>query len=159
METESVKYCTFEAAGRLFGVPLIDIKEITAETNCTCIPHAPECVRGYVNIRGNIILGLDLKRILALPANQEDSSKRMVIFKSTVGPAFGLLVDEIGEIVSVSSQDITSDTTSIGSELQGLSGLVQNICRLPNQLLVVLNPRKFLPIIEKELIQPSRYSL
>jgi len=156
METEAVKYCTFEAAGRLFGVPLIDIKEITAETNCTCIPHAPECVRGYVNIRGNIILGLDLKRILSLPATEEDVSKRLVIFKSTVGPAFGLLVDEIGEIVSVSSQDITEDTAQLSSEMQGLSGLVQNICRLPNQLLVVLNPRKFLPIIEKELYQPSR---
>ena len=156
MENESVQYCTFEAAGRLFGVPLIDIKEITAETNYTCIPHAPECVRGYVNIRGNIILGLDLKRILALPAKEEDVSKRMVIFKSTVGPAFGLLVDEIGEIVSVSSQDITEDTARHSPGLQGPSGLVKNVCRLPNHLLVVLNPRKFLPIIEKELYQPSR---
>ena len=155
MEDDIVMYCTFEAAGRLFGVPLIDIKEITDKTSCTPIPHAPESVCGYVNIRGQIILGLDLKRILDLPFNEEEQAKRLVIFKSTVGPAFGLLVDEIGEIEKVSRRDIAADTSNLSALMQGPSGLIKDVCKLPNQLLVVLDPRKFLPIIEKELHQPS----
>ena len=155
MDDENTMFCTFEAAGRLFGVPLIDIKEINAETNCTRIAHAPQSVQGYVNIRGQIVLGLDLKRILDLPINEGEQTKRLVIFKSTVGPAFGLLVDEIGEIASVSHEDISADTSSLSAALQGPSGLIKNVCRLPNQLLIVLDPRKLLPIIEKELHQPS----
>ena len=149
-------FCTFEAAGRLFGVPIEDIKEVTAEVHCTGIPHSPECVRGYVNIRGQIILALDLKRLLRLPSDSEQEAKRLVIFKQGVGPAFGLLVDEIGEIESVSHSDlIASQSAQVGLLGSGPSGLVDRVCRLENQLLVVLNPRKFLPIIEDELSRKS----
>jgi purine-binding chemotaxis protein CheW len=150
MQAESRMFCTFEAAGRRFGIPLIDIKEITAETYCTRIPHAPESVQGYVNIRGQIVLALDLRRILELPTDGREA-KRLVIFKSTVGPAFGLLVDEIGEIESIPEQHIAHELSRSEPELQGPRGLIDYVCRLPNQLLVVLNPRKLLPIIEKHL--------
>ena len=100
MSVGSEKFCTFEAAGRLFGVPLMDIKEVTAEINCTAIPHAPSCVRGYVNIRGQIILGLDLRELLRLPNDQDTRAQRLVIFKTAIGPAFGLLVDEVGDVAT-----------------------------------------------------------
>ena len=149
---EDTMYCTFEAAGRFFGVPLTDIKEITADVVCTEIPHAPECVRGYVNIRGQIILELDLKRLLKLPVLENGAAKRLVIFKQNVGPAFGLLVDEIGEIESVSDDEMVSiQSDAIGLLEPGPRGLVDCVCRLQKHLLVVLNPRKFLPIIENEL--------
>ncbi len=154
MDDELSLYCTFEAAGRLFGVPLIDIKEVTAETHCTPIPHAPNSVQGYVNIRGQIVLGLDLKRILDLPEDGQ-MAKRLVIFKANVGPAFGLLVDEVGEIAAVRSQDITPAATNLSTDLRGPSGLIQTICRLPDRLLVVLEAKKLLPIIEQELHQLS----
>ena len=156
MTGDEVLFCTFEAAGRLFGVPIEDIKEVTAEVQCTDIPHSPECVRGYVNIRGRIILALDLKRLLKLPEHNEIQAKRLVIFKQVVGPAFGLLVEEIGEIEAVSKVDlIASQSTQAGFSTQGQSGLVDRVCRLNSQLLVVLNPRKFLPIVENELLRKS----
>jgi purine-binding chemotaxis protein CheW len=152
MNDEMIMFCTFEAAGRFFGVPLTDIKEITAEINCTRIPHSPESVRGYVNIRGQIILGIDLKRMLKLPIAENDEAKRMVIFKQTVGPAFGLLVDEIGEIASVSRREM-EDSKPVANNIESHSpsGLIERVCKLTDRLLVVLNPRKFLPIVEKEI--------
>lgn len=154
MDDEPRLFCTFEAAGRLFGVPLFDIKEVTAETHCTRIPHAPKSVKGYVNIRGQIILALDLKRILNLPSDDQEA-KRLVIFKAMIGPAFGLLVDEVGEIASVRKQDIAADETSLSPESHGPSGLIRYICRLQDRLLVVLEAKNFLPIVEQELHQPS----
>lgn len=154
MSEDVVMYCTFQASGRLFGVALADIKEITAEILCTKIPHAPDCVRGYANIRGQIVLGLDLKRILNLPS-ADDDGKRLVIFKHAVGPSFGLLVDEIGEIESVSHRDIVSEGLTTGQTSGGPSGLIERVCPLADQLLIVLNPRKFLPIIENALSETS----
>ncbi len=148
-------FCTFAASGRLFGVPLIDIKEVSAETHCTPIPHAPKHVQGYVNIRGQIILALDLKRILNLPADGR-VAQRLVIFKAKIGPAFGLLVDEVGEIASVRNQDIVADETNLDLESPSTSGLIRYICKLPDQLLVVLEAKNFLPIVEQELHQQSR---
>jgi purine-binding chemotaxis protein CheW len=150
MNDDTQLFCTFEAAGRLFGVPLIDIKEVTADAQCTPIPHAPECVQGYVNIRGQIVLGLDLQRLLHLPADDR-TAKCLVIFKPTIGPAFGLLVDEVGEIASVRNQDIAPSEKNPNVELEGPSDLIPYICRLADRLLVVLDAKRILPIIEKEL--------
>lgn len=152
MTSDEALFCTFESAGRLFGVQIEDIKEVTAEVHCTSIPHAPECVRGYVNIRGQIILALDLKRLLNLPSDNEPEAKRLVIFKQIVGPAFGLLVDEVGEIAKVPKVDFAAkQSIPFDLPVQGPNGLVERVCRLEKQLLVVLQPRKFLSLIENEL--------
>ncbi len=156
MTSDESLFCTFEAAGRLFGVPIEDIKEVTAEVHCTGIPHSPDCVRGYVNIRGQIILALDLKRLLKLPLDSEPEAKRLVIFKQVVGPAFGLLVDEIGEIATVTKSEFAANQgVQTGLPVHGPSELVDRVCRLEKHLLVVLNPRKFLPLIENELSTKS----
>jgi purine-binding chemotaxis protein CheW len=156
MTGDEALFCTFEAAGRLFGVPIEDIKEVTAEVHCTSIPHSPVCVRGYVNIRGQIILALDLQRLLQLQQDGEREAKRLVIFKQVIGPAFGLLVDEIGEIAKVSKSDFAANqSVHAGLPVHGPNGLVDRVCRLEKQLLVVLNPRKFLPFIENELSRKS----
>ena len=154
MNDETTLFCTFEAAGRLFGIPLIDIKEVTVEANCTPIPHAPECVQGYVNIRGQIVLGLDLRKLLRLPSNDQ-TAKCLVIMKSSIGPSFGLLVDEVGEIEAVRQQDIPVDAATSNAELPGPDNLIQCTCKLPNRLLVVLDARKLLTIIENEIHQAS----
>ena len=54
--------------GRLFGVDILDVKEVTAETAYTRVAHAPDEVLGLVNIRGHIYLALDLRRLLGMPA-------------------------------------------------------------------------------------------
>lgn len=151
MIDQPTMFCTFGASGRLFGIPLADIKEITDDVTCTRIPHAPFGVRGYVNIRGQIILGLDLKQLLELPVANAEDARRLVIFKPAIGQAFGLFVDHVGEIVSVPSSDLDAgESAKLGLSSNGRGGLIERVVRLPEQLLVVLNPRKFLPIVEIE---------
>jgi chemotaxis signal transduction protein len=79
--------------------------------------------------------------MLHLPADDREA-KCLVIFKPTIGPAFGLLVDEVGEIASVRKQDIEDDESDLSMELQGPSGLIPYICRLPDRLLVALDAKK-----------------
>jgi purine-binding chemotaxis protein CheW len=145
-------YCTFRTAGRLFGVPILDVKEVTTETTCTRIPHAPSEVRGYVNIRGHVFLALDLRKLLALPGETDVADPHLVIFKPAVGPAFGVIVDEVGDIVSAAASD-TETPEPFGKESSNgdRAELVAAICRLSDELLVVLDPRRFLPIVEREL--------
>ena len=65
-------FCTFRVDGRLFGVDILDVKEVTAETTFTRVAHAPDEVLGLVNIRGHIYLALDLRRLLGMPATRRD---------------------------------------------------------------------------------------
>lgn len=143
-------YCTFLSAGRLFGVPVLDVKEVTAETRFTRIPHAPQEVLGLVNIRGHIFLALNLAALLAVRDHTLRTDSQFVIFKSSVGPAFGIVVDQVGDIVSVSD----SHTEAVSNGEQGQlhfsdrSSLVSSVGKLDGQLLIILDPRKFLACVE-----------
>ena len=143
-------YCTFHAAGRLFGVPVLDVKEVTAETRFTRIPHAPEEVLGLVNIRGHIFLALNLATMLAVRDHKLPADAQFVIFKPTVGSAFGVVVDQIGDIVSVSEHE--TEAASNGelqhADFSDRSSLISSVCKLQDQLLMILDPRRFLLCVE-----------
>jgi purine-binding chemotaxis protein CheW len=151
MMSDCRSFCTFHAAGRLFGIELADIKEISTETYCTHVPHSPESVRGLVNIRGTIVLALDLRSLLHLPKREESSSERLVIFKAAVGPSFGLLVDSVDEIVSVPMIDLVDPTGLEATEPQLPDKLIKQACTLPDRLLLILNPHLFLSRIAPSL--------
>ncbi len=154
MTSQSVTYCTFRAAGRWFGAPIQDVKEVNRQATTTWIPHAPCEVAGYVNIRGQIYLTLDVARLLRLRASA-DRERHLILFKASVGPSFGIVVDEIGEITTVEEGWI-EDFSSSASPFQGKDSieradLVTKVCRCPMELLVVLEPRKFLAVVEQAL--------
>lgn len=146
-------FCTFRLDGRLYGVDMLDVKEVTTETTATLIAHAPEEVLGLVNIRGHIYLALDLRRLLGLPHHPLTAESRLLLFKPTVGSAFGVVVDEISEIQSAAHEEIELYSTGdrdVSSGLQRVD-LVSEVCRLREEVLVVLNPRRFLGVVEQKL--------
>ena len=139
---------------RLFGVDILDVKEVTAETTFTRVAHAPDEVLGLVNIRGHIYLALDLRRLLGMPATVVTGDSRLVLFKPSVGNAFGVMVDAISDIQTVDASRIESfarpdhEAAAAGA---GRVDLIDSVCELADELLVVLNPRRFLAVIEQSL--------
>jgi purine-binding chemotaxis protein CheW len=147
-------FCTFRVNDRLFGVDILDVKEVTAETACTRVAHAPDEVLGLVNIRGHIYLALDLHRLLGLPATAVTGDSRLVLFKPAVGNAFGVMVDAISDIETVDTGRTESFTRSDQEAAvagAGRTDLIDSVCQLDGELLVVLNPRRFLAVVEQSL--------
>jgi purine-binding chemotaxis protein CheW len=153
METQRL-FCTFRVDGRLFGIDILDVKEVTAETTYTRVAHAPDEVLGLVNIRGHIYLALDLRRLLGMPATDLTSNSRLLLFKPSAGSAFGVVVDEISEIQTVDSNRIEAftrnDHETAATNVQRID-LIDAVCKLGNELFVVLNPRRFLAVVEQDL--------
>lgn len=77
-------YTTFELAGGLFGAATDTVKEITVVPPLTPVPHAPAAVRGYVNLRGHIVLVVDVNCLLRRGPAALGPDSRLVVFK----PAF-----------------------------------------------------------------------
>jgi len=147
-------FCTFRVSGRLFGVDILDVKEVTAETTYTRVAHAPDEVLGLVNIRGHIYLALDLRRLLGMPATNVTIDSRLVLFKPSVGSAFGVVVDEISEIQTADSnriEDFTQNDHETAATNVRRVDLIDAVCKLAGELLVVLNPRRFLAVVEQNL--------
>ncbi len=152
------QFCTFHLAGRLYGVNILDVKEVTTEVAITPIFHAPAGVKGYVNIRGHVHLVLDLKLLLGFENMVVKESCRVVLLKPHVGDSFGILVERIGDVVRVEG-DLIQDRRRVaenkGEEFDGhdrrqvSEQLIKGVCKLEKSLLVVLEPRNFLRTIEK----------
>lgn len=165
-------FCTFRLGDQLFGVDVADVKEVNPETTLTRIHHAPPQVLGYVNLRGQIYLVLDLRRLLGLPAGPIGPESRLVIFKPRVGDALAGLVDRIGDIVAVQPSRIElrgplRDAVEIQSpnpetEEEGpapmLDGglervhtggeLIGGVAQLDEELLLILQAGQFLRVVE-----------
>jgi chemotaxis signal transduction protein len=153
-------FCTCRLAGQLFGFDIRAVKEVTTQTTFTPIPHAPASVHGYVNLRGHIYLVLDLRLVLGLEPAPVTADSRLLIFKSSTGESFGVLVDQIGDIVTLKEEQVESWRPEEGgrsSEAPTLwaTELVEGIGKLESELVVLLAARKLLGVIAR--VMEERY--
>lgn len=151
-------YCTFLVGNGLFGTEASLVKEVSLVPFVTPVFHVPDAVRGYVNLRGQIVLVLDLKGILLRSATPIDDDTRLVVFRSCLGDPFGILVDRIGDVVELHDDRIekcATGTHANGGEIGTLPEveLISGIGKLADRLLSILDARKLLPYIDKEIAQ------
>lgn len=101
-ETQTEKFLLFLSSGLLFGVPASAVVEIITNHVITWIPLVPDHVRGVINLRGQILPILDIRRLLG----QEDHDNTCIMILQTGDDQVGILVDQVEKMVDV-------DTTSI----------------------------------------------
>lgn len=95
-----MQFCTFELAGHLFGVEVTRVQEVIRTQPLTPVPLASHEVEGLINLRGQIVLALDLRRRLGLPDRPADQPPMNVVVWTDETP-ISLLVDAIGDVVDV----------------------------------------------------------
>src|SRR6266849_6630973 len=97
------QFCTFYLENYLFGIELLKVQEVLQPLALTEVPLAPIAVRGLMNLRGQIIIAVDLRRQLELPERAGDKAPMNVVVR-TAEDAVSLLVDEIGDVVEVTEE-------------------------------------------------------
>lgn len=151
-------FCSFYAGGNLFGIRILDVKEVTSEVAITPVFHAPPEVRGYVNIRGQIHLVLDFRMLLGFSTEKnnrtEDSSNCVILLKPHVGEAFGLLVDRVGDVIETDSSVIEENLNQNQSGEAGKyrSDIIKSVCKLDKGLMGIIDASEILKIVEKDAV-------
>jgi purine-binding chemotaxis protein CheW len=154
-------YCTFQLQGGLFGIDALAVKEISVLPPLTPIPHAPSSVRGYVNLRGQIFLVMDLNRLLQLGETMLGFDTRLIVFRAHLGDPCGILVDSIGDMVELSAdrieQHLSGDLSrEKAADLLPQDDLIAGVGKLDTGLLTLLDAGKFLPHIETEIAEYNK---
>lgn len=145
-------YCTFRLDGLLYGLPLETVREVGTLTECTPVPRAPEAIAGCVNIRGQIHLALDLRVLLGLTGPAPKHDRPLVLLQPAVAPATGVMVDTLGEIVFADNlREELVPAPEFPDPMRGGTDLICRRCQLPTELLAVLDPRRFLPWVERAI--------
>src|SRR3954454_16474957 len=93
------QYCTFTVDGHYFGVDVLRVQEVIRAQPMTRVPLAPPVVRGLINLRGQIVTAIDLRRRLGMPDRAADRPPVNVVVRTDDG-AVSLLVDEIGDVIA-----------------------------------------------------------
>ena len=147
-------YTTFRLRDGLFGTATSAVKEVTALPPLTPIPHAPAAVRGYVNLRGHLVLVVDLNCLLLRAPAALGPESRLVVFKPELGDTFGVLVERIGDIVELGAEQI--ETHHAGAETGGSDlsqwpeeELICGVGKLDGELLSIIEARRLLPCLEQ----------
>lgn len=134
----------FRIAEQDFCFNIMSVREIRGWCPATVIPHAPEYVRGVINLRGAVVPIVDLAQRLGLTV-PEPTSRNVIIIAQIDGRTVGLLVDAVSDILSVSAEEVQS-TPDVVSEKGGgsVAGIITRDERMIRmiELAGILPPRE-----------------
>ena len=152
-EGNTVQLVVFTLGGEEYGVGILDVREIVRAGKITIIPNSPVFVRGVINLRSKIVGVIDLEKRFMLQREGEHTSKHIVITETGDG-TFGLLVDEVTDVLRLPEEDIRLPPEIITKKM-GIE-YVKGVGTLEDKLITLLDLEKVLS--EKELIELSKLS-
>ena len=131
----SQQFCTFLLDGHVFGTPVPKVQEVIQHQEMTKVPLAPGVVSGLINLRGQIVTAIDLRRRLGLPERGAEQLPMNVVVRTSDG-AVSLLVDEIGDVIEVEEDTLEAPPET----LQGFAReVVRGVYKLSGRLLLALD--------------------
>ncbi len=136
------QYCTFYAGGMYFGIRVREVQEVLLYQDMVRVPLASPVVRGLINLRGQIVTAIDLRRRLGLPDGPAGIDPMNVVVRTDDG-AVSLLVDEIGDVVEVDEKTFEATPETVTGRAKEL---IEGVYKLDGQLLLVLDPAKTLDL-------------
>jgi purine-binding chemotaxis protein CheW len=133
---EPLQLVVFELSGEEFGVDIMQVSEIMSIPKITRVPQAPECVKGLINLRGKIIVVIDLNRRLGFSPRERDSLSRIIIVE--VGDTtIGMLVNSVNGVLKLPLSSIEPTPDMIKSKIN--SEYLTGVGKVGNRLLILLN--------------------
>lgn len=131
----SRQLCTFYVAGLFCGVDADRVQEIIRYQDITSVPLAPAVIQGLINLRGQILIAIDLRRRLGLAERQADQLPMNVVVHTNDGTV-SLLVDDIGDVFEVSEERFELPPETISRVAKEV---VHGVYKLDEKLLLRLN--------------------
>jgi purine-binding chemotaxis protein CheW len=130
------EYVTAVIGGQLFGLPISRVQDVFMPERLTRV------IAGVLNLRGRIVTVVDMRARLGLP-KVEDGKPPMAVGVDLRGESYGLLIDQIGEVLRLSEDSREENPVNLDPRMAKLAGGVH---RLDGQLMVVLDVDRVLEI-------------
>lgn len=134
---------TFKIDMEEYGIKIANVQEINRMTEATKIPRAPQYIEGIVNLRGNVIPALDLRKLFSLSDKQVTDATRIIIVDYD-GKRTGIVVDSVSEVLRFEKTLIEEPPQIISSGID--SDYVEGVGKLDGgkRMILILNIAKIL---------------
>src|SRR5579872_1815812 len=132
------QFCTFYLKDQFLGVPVQQVQEVIRYQEMTRVPLVPQVIRGLINLRGQIVMAVDLRRRFGMEDRPETQLPMNVVVRTDDG-AVSFLVDEIGDVLEADEQNFERSPET----LQGEAGeVVRGVYKLQDRLMLVLDTQQ-----------------
>lgn len=152
-EAQVIQLIVFDLGDEEYGADINQVREIIRTEAITPIPDSPDFIKGVSNVRGEIPVIIDLKARFFLPSSKRDVEDRHIVITEQEKNIFGLLVDEVTEVLRIPEMDIKLApelVTRIDREY------VNGVITLENRLIILLDLSKVLS--SEELARLTEFS-
>ena len=112
--TTELQLATFYVGDLLLGLQIDQVQEINRRLDITRVPHAPECVRGVINLRGDVVTVIDLRTVLGIPDSDLSQRSRNLVVNLN-GELVGLCVDQIADIITIPADEVSPAPSNISN--------------------------------------------
>jgi len=137
MEVEK-QFCTFYVDDLFMGVEVSKVQEVLRYQEMTSVPLSSPTVSGLINLRGQIVTAIDLRKRLELNARPEGQLPMNVVVRTNEG-VVSMLVDSIGDVLEVPDHSFETPPETIDGITRHL---VLGVYKLADNLLLILDTEK-----------------
>ncbi|EMG36558.1 CheW protein [Desulfocurvibacter africanus PCS] len=142
---ELLQLVTFSIAEEEFGVEILLVKEIIRPMSVTKVPNAPAFVEGVINLRGQVIPIIDLRKRFGLAASKLGKDTRIIVVEMS-RMRVGFVVDAVSEVLRISAGTVEPPPAMIaGVE----SEFIKGVGKLDSRLLILLDLEKLFTSMER----------
>jgi purine-binding chemotaxis protein CheW len=140
------QYVIFKLGNEEYGVEIMNVKEISEFKESTKVPNTPYFVDGIINLRGEIIPIINLKKRFEVSDGEIDSDTRIIVININ-DRNVGFVVDEASQVLRIKDNDIDEAPEIVaGVDRQYITG----VGKVGEKIIILLDLEKILTDEEKE---------
>ena len=144
-ERSAAQYLSFVLGGELYCVDILSVREIRGWLQPTLLPNSPDYVKGVINIRGEIVPGIDLRERFNLHHDGYHQETVVIVLTSSNERVMGIVVDAVSDVFNILSHQI-KDMPNVSSDID--SDNIIGLCNMNERVVVVLNVDKVIGMSE-----------
>ena len=146
-----VQLVVFDLGGEEYGLGITEVKEIVKTGEITYVPNTPDFIRGIINLRGKMVVVMDMENRFLIEREEEWKGKHIIIIEKGEN-TFGLMVDEVTEVLRLPEDAIKEAPKVITQRIH--ADYLKGVGTLEDRLIIILNLDKVLD--EDELSKLSQ---
>lgn len=148
--SEDIQVVVFKLGSDDYCVPVSQAREIQLYSNPTRIPNTPDFVEGVINLRGQIIPILDLKKRFGSGSTDINALTKIIIIDMD-GELLGILVDSVSEVLKTPQSRFEAPPSAVRTSIN--NNYISGIGKIDERLLILLDLAQVLNDEEKEQLK------
>jgi purine-binding chemotaxis protein CheW len=141
LKSVTTQLCGFKIMGDFYAIPVLDVQEVIKPQSLTPVPLSPQYVGGLINLRGQIVTSVSLRRLFEI--EDEDTDEHMNIIVRNGDSLYALVVDEILDVIDVDESRFERIPETIS---ENIKKYISGVYKLEENLLILLDLEKVLSV-------------